>query len=133
VNQVIWYLFFCLRYRRKLSPATRTMGFFDDVWDTVRSGASSIGGGISDVWHEFKGSVAEVGSGIQNTIMPVVNAGAGIINNVVDRAGDLAGKGIDKGLDLVGKPLDILSSPFVWIAVGLVAVMVLPQVLNSRR
>lgn len=109
------------------------MGFFDDVWDTVRSGASSIGGGISDVWHEFKGSVAEVGSGIQNTFLPVVNAGAGIINNVVDRAGDLAGKGIDKGLDLVGKPLDILSSPFVWIAVGLVAVMVLPQVLNSRR
>lgn len=109
------------------------MGFFDEVWDTVRSGASSIGGGISDVYHEFKGGISELGSGIQNTFLPVVNAGAGIINNVVDTAGNLAGRGLDKGLELVGKPLELFGNPLLWLGIGVVAIVVLPQILNARK
>lgn len=121
------------------------MGFFDSIWDGVKSAGNAVGGGFKSVWNDgikpaanFSWSkimkpVADfswnkvVKPGYENVVKPVANTAIATVTKIADRAEKIA----DIPLRLADTGLNLLGSPLLWIGGGIVAIFVLPKLLDK--
>ena len=111
------------------------MDFFGDVFGSIKDGVvgafntaaglgSQVVGGVVGLGSQVIGGVSGLGN---NLINQTGNLGNGLVNT----AGGLAGKGLDTVGGIGNKLTDFLTSPMLLIGVGIVAVIVLPKLLDS--
>ena len=99
------------------------MGFFDDVGDFFKdSGSAVFNEVVKPVYNEV--------------VKPVVKIGVGIGGKILNGGGKVLDKGLDK-LDRAGDAAldmaNILKSPFFLIGAGILAVILIPQILSATR
>ena len=99
------------------------MGFFDDVGDFFKdSGSAVFNEVVKPVYNEV--------------VKPGVKIGVGIGGKLLNGGGKVLDKGLDK-LDRAGDAaLDmasLLKSPFFLIGGGILAVILIPQILSATR
>ena len=100
------------------------MGLFDDVGDWLKGAANTVAGGFKDLYDDV---LRPVGTTVFNGGVSLVNRAVNFTEKVADKGLDFA----DRTGQSVTKFSDMLSSPFLIIGIGIVAVIVLPQLLKK--
>ena len=110
------------------------MGIFGDIFDGFKSIGETIGSGVKGVFGTISDNVIKpvLGAGVQvvGTVGNTLGSAVGTVGNLGGKVLDTAGGLANRGLDIVQKPFDIISSPIFLIGAGIIAVIVLPKLLD---
>jgi hypothetical protein len=102
------------------------MGFFDDIASPFRSVAGAVSGAVSSVFRPVAGALA-----------PVINKGGALVERVggriLDRV-DRVAEGATRAAEGLGDGLgNLFKGPFLYLMIGVVAIVVLPRVLSKEK
>ena len=105
-------------YDSALKPAANWVGgAAGTVYDSaIKPAANWVGGAAGTVYNEVK---------------PVVGSIADKVGGVVDKVGGIAERYAEVPLNFASTAQSLLSSPFMWIGIGIVAIFVLPKLLDK--
>ena len=111
--------------------------FFKNLWSKVKSGLSTAVHGVGNAFHKVGSGIASVartiGHGIGTVVTGVKNIAVGAVHTVKN-VGKFIGKEVDAIVHLPGQLVSsatsILTNPLLLIGGGLLAVFIIPKLLE---
>ena len=103
------------------------MSFFGDIFGSIKDVGGSLFGTVKDLGGSVFGGIKDITAPIFGAVGGLLNRAGGLVNKNLDRLDSVA----DSATNAIGGLGSFLSSPLMWVGLGLAAVIILPKVLDK--